>query len=206
MSWEKGDQFQEVLTLHPWRFTTSNWWQNLAKQMTALLVTCLHPLLIKLFNLGQPLDKASMPFSVILLHQLMLICVKFGQPSLKAFKELSVMAPQPSRFSFCNFEQCRDRAVQVESVSFLQAFKLRSSTFGHNWARVFIEPSAMDWQPRRDSCRRKPPQRRDMFSIIGPCNKKIKILNSWMDQMFLCTIVKVQRKKPFRHNNNINAL
>lgn len=157
-----------ILTLHPCRLTTSNFGQNLAKHMTALLVICLHPLLIKLCNLGQPLDNASIPFSVILLHQLIFTCVKFWQPSLRAFKELSVIAPQPSRLSFCNFEQCLDRAVHVESVSFLHAFRLRSSTFGHNWAKVFIEPSAMDWQPRRDSCRRKPPQRRDMFSMIGP--------------------------------------
>lgn len=162
-----------VLTLHPCKFTTSNWWQNLAKQITALLVICLHPLLMKLLKRGQPLAKASIPFSVMLLHQLMLIWVKFGQPSLRAFRELSVMAPQPSRFNFCNLEQWRDKAVHVESVSFLQPFKLRSSTFGHNWARVFIEPSAMDWQPRRESCRRKPTQRRDMFSIIGPWNVKI---------------------------------
>lgn len=152
--------------------TTSNCWQNLAKQIRALEVIWLHPLLIKLFNLVHPLARASTPFSVIELHQLMLMWVSDGQPSLSAFKDKSVIAEQLSKFSRCSLLQCRDNDWHVASVSFLQPFRLRSSTLGHNWANVFIEPSAIDWQPRSESWRKKPPQRRDMFSIMGPWKNK----------------------------------
>ena len=57
------------------------------------------------------------------------------------------------------------------SVIFLQPLRFRSSTLLHNWANVFIEPSAMDWHPRRLSLRRNPPQRREIFSMTGPCVK-----------------------------------
>lgn len=104
----------------------------------------------------------------MLLHQLMLMCVSSGQPSLRNFNEKSVIVAQLSKFSFCNLGQCLDNAKHVVSVSFLQSFKLRSSMFGHIWASVLIDPSAMDWQPRSDNWRRKPTHLRDIFSMIGP--------------------------------------
>lgn len=161
-------QLRIGLTLHPRRLTTSNCWQYLARHITALEVICLQPLLIQLLNFGQPLASASTPSSVILLHQLMLMCVNSGQPSLSNFNEKSVILTQLSKFSFCSLGQCLDNAWHVESVSFLQSFRLRSSIFGHIWAKVFIDPSAMDWQPRSDNWRRKPTHLREIFSIIGP--------------------------------------
>lgn len=164
-----------ILTLQPKKLTTSNCWQNFAKHTTAVEVICLHPLLMKLLNLGQPLANASTPFSVIALHQLIFIWVNCGQPSLKAFNERSVIAEQLSRFNLCSLLQCVENAWHVRSVSFLQPLRLRSSTLGHNWANVFMDPSAIDWQPLSDSWRRNPPHLREIFSIMGPC--KLKHLN-----------------------------
>lgn len=157
-----------VLTQQPNKFITSKCLQNLAKHITALEVTCLHPFDIKLFSLGHPRAKASTPFSVILQHQLTLIWVRLGHPSLKAFSDISVIAAQLSKFSFWSLLQYLEKALHVESVNFLQPFRFRSSTLGHCWARVFIEPSAIDWHPLRDNCLRNPPHLLDMFSIIGP--------------------------------------
>lgn len=158
----------KLLTLHPSRLHTSILGQNLARHCTALVVMCGQPLLIEDCSLGHPRARASTPFSVMLLHQDMLMCVSCGHPSLRAFNERSEITEQESRLSLCSFEQCLLSDWQVLSEIFLQPFKFKSSILGHNWARVFIEPSAIDWHPRRESCRKKPPHLRDMFSIMGP--------------------------------------
>lgn len=160
----------KILTLQPKKLTTSNSLQNSAKHTTAVDVICLQPLLMKVFSLGQPRASASTPFSVMALHQLIFMWVNCRQPSLRAFSERSEIAEQLSRFNLCSLLQCVESAWHVTSVSFLQPLRLRSSTLGQEWASDFMEPSAMDWQPRRDSCRRKPPHLRDIFSITWPWN------------------------------------
>lgn len=59
------------------KLSTVNDLQYVAKQTTALLLTCLHPLLLNRLNLGQPRDSASTPFSVIESHHEIFISNKF---------------------------------------------------------------------------------------------------------------------------------
>lgn len=59
------------------KLSTVNDLQYVAKQITALLLTCLHPLLLNRRNLVQPRASASIPFSVIESHHEMFISSKF---------------------------------------------------------------------------------------------------------------------------------
>lgn len=72
-----GNNIPRVHTSQLCKLSTVNDLQYVAKQITALLLTCLHPLLLNRRNFVQPLASASMPFSVIESHHEMFISSKF---------------------------------------------------------------------------------------------------------------------------------
>lgn len=149
-------------TIQLCKLSTVNDLQYVAKQMTALLLTCLQPLLLNRLNLLQPRAKASTPFSVIESHHEILISSKFwndrrnkqncncwafkcdngkvnpltGQPSAKFFKLLSVMLIHDSKLIAVNLEQCLLIAYIAWSVTFLQSDRSNRSILWQCWASV----------------------------------------------------------------------
>lgn len=158
-------------TLHSWRLIASKFGQNRARHLTARSVSWRQPLLRKLRISEQPRASASTPLSVSNSHQERLMCVSSRQPSDRSLSARSVISGHESKFSRCSFEQCLLKSAHVASDIFLHWLRFSSSIFGQDCARVRIDAFPMLWQPRSDSCFKKPPHRREMFSITGPYNQ-----------------------------------